>query len=91
MWCVAKLCHEYIVCLEYVLNIYEKPLSALQPVVCVDKNPAVLHADTRPPIFMQPGQIGRRDYEYERCGTANVSCGVEPKAGMHFTRATPTR
>ena len=22
---------------------------------------------------------------------ANVFCGVEPKAGVHFTRATPTR
>src|ERR1035441_10987298 len=31
------------------------------------------------------------DYEYERCGTANVFCGIEPKAGVHFTKVTPTR
>jgi hypothetical protein len=36
---------------------------------------------------MQPGQIGRRDYEYKRCGTANVFCGIEPKVGVHFTTA----
>ena len=40
---------------------------------------------------MQPERIGRRDYEYKRCGTANVFCGVEPKAGRHFTKTTPTR
>jgi transposase len=40
---------------------------------------------------MQPGRIARRDNEYERCGTANVFCGVEPKAGRHFTRVTPNR
>src|SRR5260370_36697990 len=33
----------------------------------------------------------RRDNEYERCGTANVFCAVEPKAGRHFTFATPDR
>ena len=38
-----------------------------------------------------PGRAARRDYEYKRCGTANVFCGVEPKAGHHFTKVTPTR
>ena len=33
----------------------------------------------------------RRDNEYERCGTANVFCAVEPKAGRHFTFPTPDR
>jgi hypothetical protein len=40
---------------------------------------------------MRPGQVARRDYEYKRCGTANVFCGIEPKAGIHFTKVTPTR
>ncbi len=39
----------------------------------------------------QPGQVARRDYEYERYGTANVFCGIELKAGIHFTKVTPTR
>src|ERR1035437_877647 len=91
MWCVAKLDQEYIARMEDVLKIYEKPLSEQQPVVCVDEKPVVLHADTRSPTPMQPGQIGRRDYEYKRCGAANVFCGIEPKAGVHFTKVTPTR
>ena len=48
-------------------------------------------ADTRFPMALKPGRVARRDYEYQRCGTANVFCGIEPKAGRHFTRVTPTR
>jgi DDE superfamily endonuclease len=77
--------------MEDVLKTYEKPLSEREPVICVDEKPVVLHEDTRPPIPMQPGQVTRRDYEYKRCGTANVFCGIEPKAGVHFTKVTPTR
>ena len=86
MWCVGKLDEEYSDKMEDVLKIYERPLSEREPVVCVDEKPVVLHADTRSPTPMQPGQIGRRDYEYKRCGTANVFCGIEPKAGVHSLR-----
>jgi hypothetical protein len=91
MWCVAKLDEEYIARMEDVLKVYEKPLSEHQPVICVDEKPVVLHADTRPSVPVRPGRVGRRDYEYKRCGTANVFCAVEPKAGRHFTKPTPTR
>ena len=57
----------------------------------MDEKPVVLHADVRPPRPMRPGRIARRDCEYQRRGTANVFCGVEPKAGRHFTKATPNR
>jgi hypothetical protein len=91
MWCVATLDQEYIARMEDVLKIYENPLSESQPVVCVDEKPVVLHEDTRPSILMRPGQVARRDYEYKRCGTANIFCGIEPKAGVHSTKVTPTR
>jgi hypothetical protein len=77
--------------MEDVLTIYEKPLSEREPVVCVDEKAVVLHADVRPLRPMRPGRIARRDSEYERRGTANVFCGVQPKAGRHFTKPTPNR
>jgi transposase len=40
---------------------------------------------------MRPGRRLRRDSEYEPRGTANTFCGVEPKAGRHFTQATRDR
>jgi transposase len=91
MWCVAKLDEEYIARMEEVLAVYEKPLSEQEPVVCVDEKPVVLHQEVRPPLAMKPGRVARRDSEYERCGTANVFCGVEPKAGRHFTKVTAHR
>jgi len=77
--------------MEDVLEVYEKPLSAKEPVVCLDEKSVTLHADVRAPLPRKPGRVAKRDYEYERRGTANVFCAVEPKAGVHCTRATPTR
>jgi transposase len=77
--------------MEDVLALYEKPLSETEPVICVDEKPVVLHADVRPARPMRPGRILRRDSEYKRCGTANVFCGVQPKAGRHFTKVTSNR
>jgi hypothetical protein len=36
-------------------------------------------------------KVTGRDCEYRRCGMANEFCGVKPKVGRHFTRATPDR
>jgi hypothetical protein len=91
MWCVAELDEQYIARMEDVLAVYEKPLSVRKPVVCVDEKPVVLHQEVRPPVAMQPGRVARRDSEYRRCGTANVFCGVQPKAGRHFTKVTKDR
>jgi hypothetical protein len=91
MWCVAELTEEYVNKMEDVLETYERPYNPNEPVVCVDEKPVTLHADVRPPCPAQPGREARRDSEYERCGTANVFCAVEPKAGSHFTYPTPDR
>jgi DDE superfamily endonuclease len=91
MWCVAELDEEYIRRMEDVLALYEKPLSEEEPVVCIDEKPVVLHRDLRAPLSARPRRLARRDYEYKRCGTANVFCGVEPKAGRHLLKPTPTR
>jgi hypothetical protein len=91
MWCVAELDDQYIAKMEDVLETYEKPYDIAEPVVCLDEKPVTLHADVRPSTPAQPGREARRDNEYERRGTANVFCAVEPKAGRHFTFATPDR
>jgi hypothetical protein len=91
MWCVAELDDEYIARMEDVLETYEKPYDPAEPVVCLDEKPVTLHAEVRPASAAAPGREARRDNEYERRGTANVFCGVEPKVGRHFTFATPDR
>jgi hypothetical protein len=91
MWCVADLDAEYLRKMEDVLAVYEKPYHAAEPVVCLDEKSVSLHADLRPPIPARPGKVAKRDNEYKRCGTANVFCAVEPKAGKHFTFPTSDR
>ena len=91
MWCVANLDAAYIRQMEDVLALYEQAYDPKEPVVCLDEKPVPLHADVRPPRPARPGHTAKRDNEYRRCGTANVFAVVEPKAGRHFTRATPNR
>ena len=89
MWVVADLDDDYIIHMEDVLEVYEWPYDPEEPVVCLDEKPITLHADVRPTSPAVPGREARRDNEYKRCGTANVFCAVEPKAGRHFTFPTP--
>lgn len=91
MWCVGKLDEAYIARMEDVLATYERPYDPNQPIVCLDEKPVTLHADVRPAAHPAPGREARWDSEYERRGTANVFCAVEPKAGRHFTFVTPNR
>jgi len=91
MWCVAELDEEYLQRMEDILAVYEKPLSEREPVVCMDEKPVVLHHEVRSPQAMRPGRVARRDGEYRRCGTANVFCGVQPKAGRYFPKVTADR
>jgi hypothetical protein len=91
MWCIAELDQAYIQKMEDVLAVYEKPYNPAQPVLCLDEKPITLHADVRAPIPVKPGKPAKQDNEYKRCGTANVFGVVEPKAGRHFTTATPNR
>jgi hypothetical protein len=91
MWCVVELDDDYIAKMEDVLETYEKAYDSSEPVVCFDEKPVVLHADVRPASPAVPGREARQDSEYERRGTANIFCAVEPKAGRHFTFPTPDR
>ena len=91
MWCGAELNREYLEKMEDVLAVYEKPDNPDEPVVGLDEKPVSRHDDVRPPIPAAPGRMAKRDNEYQRCGTANVFCAVEPKVGRHFTRPTPNR
>ena len=78
--------------MEEVLDLYQRPLNPDEPVVCLDERPVVLRAEVRlPRDENEPGKIKKRDAEYVRCGTANVFCAVEPKAGKHITKATKRR
>lgn len=91
MWCIAEINQEYIERMEDVLDVYEAPYDEKKPVVCIDEKPVPLISDSRERIPESPGSIRKIDYEYERNGSVNVFCGVEPKAGKYFNEVTERR
>ena len=77
--------------MEDVLTVYATAYNPLQPVVCLDEQPQVLHGHTRDPLPALPGKCVRVDDEYTRVGTANVFCVFEPLRGWREMRVTERR
>lgn len=92
MWCIGELDEEYIRKMEDVLDVYARPYNEKKPVICMDEKPVALIGDTRERILpSNPGDILKKDYEYERNGSVNVFCAVEPKAGKYINTVTEKR
>jgi hypothetical protein len=72
MWCIAEHNDEYIKAMEDVLEVYERPLSAEEPVVCVDEKPVTLHTDVRKPLPMKPGGVAKARHWIRTLG--NCEC-----------------
>jgi hypothetical protein len=91
-WVLPKPADADFACaMEDVLEVYTRPLDPQRPVVCVDEASKQLVADVTPAVPMQPGQPVREDYEYVRCGTANLFMIVEPLAGQRQVKVTDRR
>ena len=74
--------------MEQVLDVYKRPYSAENPVVCMDESPRQLIKEMRLPIEMKLGRDKRIDYEYQRCGTYNIFMACEPLAGRRHVTIT---
>jgi hypothetical protein len=68
--------------MEDVIEIYGLPLNEKNPVVCFDESPFQLLREVREPMPGAPGRPRREDYEYERCGVAEVMMICQPAAGL---------
>jgi len=82
---------DFVCGMEDVLEVYTRPYDPERPQVCVDEVSKQLVKDITPPVPMQPGQPRREDYEYERCGTANLFMICEPLAGRRHVKVTDRR
>jgi len=77
--------------MEDVLEVYKRPYDPCRPVICVDETSRQLLADTRPAQAPQPKRAARHDYEYRRCGTANLFMVFEPLVGWRQVPVTERR
>lgn len=74
--------------MERVLDVYKRPYNPDLPVVCMDESPKQLIKETRLPIEMKPGHQAKEDFEYERCGVANIFLASEPLTGKRYVEVT---
>ncbi len=74
--------------MERVLDVYKRRSNEELPVVCMDESPKQLIKETRLPIEMKPGQEAKEDFEYERCGVANIFLASEPLTGKRYVEVT---
>ena len=81
----------FVCAMEDVLEVYARPYDPVRPQVCLDECSKQLVAETRVPLPAEPGQAERHDYEYERCGTANLFMLSEPLAGKRHVKVTERR
>ena len=77
--------------MEDVLEVYHRPRDPDRPLVCLDETSKQLIAETRAPIPAKPGRPARHDYEYQRCGTANLFMMFAPLEGWRHVEVTDRR
>ncbi|KAF5428194.1 DDE superfamily endonuclease, partial [Candidatus Methanophagaceae archaeon] len=78
----------FVANMEMVLDVYKRPYDPRHPVICMDESPKQLIAEARTPIPASPGQLGKYDYEYKRCGMCNIFLACEPLAGKRMVKVT---
>jgi DDE superfamily endonuclease len=79
---------DFVAHMERVLDVYKTPYNPAIPVVCMDESPKQLIKQTRPPMARTLRSDAKEDYEYERCGVANLFMVNEPLAGKRQVRVT---
>jgi hypothetical protein len=91
MWCIGELTQEYRRRMYALLELYARPKSKLEPVICIDEKSLQLIGHSREPLPMASHSPIKQDYEYVRNGTTNLFVAVEPKAGHRIVSVTAPR
>jgi len=77
--------------MEDVLEVYQRPHDAKQPVVCLDEACKQLTVSVQQSLPLRAGQVERIDYEYERHGQANLFMLFAPLEAWREVQVRPTR
>jgi hypothetical protein len=91
MWCIGVLTQEYRHRMYALLELYARPMSRAEPVICIDEKSLQLIGHSRAPLPMGSRSPAKVDYEYVRNGTTNLFVAVEPKAGQRIVSVTEHR
>ena len=91
MWCIGALTQEYRARMYALLELYARPMSRAEPVICIDEKNLQLIGHSRVALPMASHNPTKQDYEYVPNGTTNLFVAVEPKAGQRVVSVTERR
>ncbi len=91
MWCIGALTQEYRQRMYALLELYARPMSKAEPVICIDEKSLQFINHSRNPLPMAAHNPTKQDYEYVRNGTTNLFVAVEPKGGKRIVSVTERR
>ncbi len=77
--------------MEDVLDVYQRPVDAARPVVCLDETSRQLLGEVRPPLPVVAGTPARHDPEYVRNGVVNLFLATAPLHGWREVRLSDQR
>jgi len=70
--------------MERLLALYALPYDPAYPLVSFDERPCFLIGDTLVPVPMQPGQVRKQHYCYEKLGSCALLAAIEPLTGRRL-------
>lgn len=70
--------------MEQILALYALPYDPRYPVICFDERPCFLIGDTLTPVPMQPGNVRKEHYTYEKHGSCALLAAIEPLTGRRL-------
>lgn len=77
--------------MELILWLYALPYDASYPVVCYDERPCFLIKDLIVPLALQPGQLRKEHYAYEKNGSCALLASIEPLTGRRLAQVHSQR
>lgn len=77
--------------MEMILWLYLLPYDPMYPVVCFDERPCFLIGDIITPLALQPGQIRKEHYAYEKLGSCALLAAIEPLTGKRIAQVHDQR
>lgn len=81
----------FIARMEQILWLYALPYDPLYPVVCFDERPCFLIDNVMQPIAMQPGQVRKEHYAYEKHGSCALLAAIEPLTAQRLAQVHARR
>lgn len=72
--------------MEKILWLYALPYDPRYPVICFDERPCFLIGDIVPPLALQPGQVRKEHYAYEKLGSCALLAAIQPLTGWRLAQ-----